>query len=94
MAVNQAIALIRKHILEGTVWNHPDYEDSIEGLAQAFQGADRADMVAASAELLLDPDVRIRSGIATVLRDFILEIEKTPLDVIYRNSSLLILIIS
>ena len=67
MTQNEAQTLIRKQIFEGTVWNHPSYEESIEGLAQAFHGADRAAMVAACAELLTDPDVRIRSGISTVL---------------------------
>ncbi len=67
MAMDQCLTLIRKQILEGTVWNHPSYEESIEGLAQALQGPDRAELVEAAAKLLKDPDIRVRSGIVRVV---------------------------
>ncbi len=67
MARETILALIRKQILEGTVWNHPSFEESIEGLAQELQGPDRADLVEAGAELLKDPDIRVRSGIVRVI---------------------------
>lgn len=70
MTQHEAQSLVRKQILHGSVWNHPDYLEPSEGLAQAFRGPDRAVMVSACAELLTDPEIPVRSGIVAVLSHF------------------------
>lgn len=66
MTSTEAQELVRRQILFGTVWSDRNHMDHAEGLAEALQDNDRAEIVAACAELITDPDIRVRSAIVAV----------------------------